>query len=303
MGRKVWTGIILCSLVAGLAQAAEIRYKSSGDWSATTNSTGDAYGWRTTGALPGDGDLGIINWGSNTVTGTASHSIGTLRVGQDEKGVLVIASGGTLTTVAGSGQNGRLTRGQGEGGAGTGYMLVQSGGIVNVAEILYNGNKANGTADIYGQVNVASHLWTGWNNGITGTYNIYDGGELNVSQMLGLNWQNNGAIGLLNVYDGGVVNLSQLRADGVSVQGSSLVTIAGSGVIYLANGGGSGWVNIVQEQYIDTGKIVGEGGATVVPTWDAENDRVVIAIPEPATLGLMGIFGIGAFVIRRFYRS
>ena len=282
-------------MVTGLVQGADIRYRQTGDWTQTAPLDNQP-GWRNVSSVPTTDDLGIINWGGNTVTLTTTETIGSLRVGQDEVGNLVVANGGNLTTVVGV-KDGRLTLGQGNNPAGTGTMTVQSGGIVNVGDILYNGNKANGTADIWGTVNVGSHLWTGWNAGITGTYNIFDGGVLSVSGMLGLNWQNNGGIGLLNVNDGGTLELAQIHAGGLSIQGASLLTIAGSGVLYKTDN----FVDVIQTQYVDTGKIVGAGGAPLVVSYDADLNLTSVVIPEPSTFALMALMGFG-LVARRLVR-
>jgi len=228
--------ILVCALlgvmIAGPAQGATIRYRQSGDWTQTAP-LNDQPGWQNVSSVPTTADLGRINWGNNTVTLTTTETIGRLQVGVDEQGNLVIANGGSLTTVAGSGQTGDVTIGQGNNPAGTGTMTVQSGGILNVANILYHGNIANGTSDIFGTVNVGSHLWTGWTVGAIGTININNGGVLNVSGMLGLDWQNNGAVGYVNVNDGGVLNLSQIHGAGNSIQGSSRLDISGSGVVTI----------------------------------------------------------------------
>lgn len=284
-------------MVADLAQAATIRYRESGDWTQTAPlNTGP--GWQNVSSVPTTADLGRINWGTNTVTLTTTETIGRLQVGVDEQGNLVIANGGTLTTVAGAGQNGDVTIGQGNNPVGTGTMTVESGGILNVGNILYHGNLANGTSDIFGTVNVGSHLWTGWGAGVTGTININSGGVLNLSGMLGLNWQNNGAVGYVNVNDGGVLNLSQIHASGDSIKGSSLLTIGGSGVLYKSGN----FENIIQTLYLDTGKMVGAGGAPLFVSYDAGLDRTMVAIPEPSAFALLAFGGFG-LLVRRLSRK
>ena len=297
--------ILICALLgimmAGLAQGATIRYQASGNWTDTVASTG-SYGWQAggggPGGLPGAADLGRINWGNNTVTLTTTETIGRLQVGVDEKGSFVVANGGTLTTVAGLGQTGDVTIGQGNNPLGTGTMTVQSGGTLNVANILYHGNIANGTSDIFGTVNVGSHLWTGWTAGAIGTININNGGVLNVSGMLGLDWQNNGAVGYVNVSDGGVMNLSNIHAAGNSIQGSSLLDISGSGLVTLPGN----FVGVV-DGYISAGKITGNDAVgNVQAIFDGDLNRTLITvIPEPSTFALMGLMGAG-FLVRRLGR-
>ncbi len=289
----------MCGLAFGLvaesASGATIRYRQSGDWNLTApDNTGP--GWQNVAEVPGVGDLGRINWGDNTVTVTTPESIGSLQVGVDEKGTLVIANGGGLTTVGGSGQNGNVTIGQGNNPAGTGTMLVESGGVLNVGNILYHGINAEGTSNINGMVNVSSHLWTGWGAGTIGTINVNDGGGLNVSGMLGLNWQDNGALGFLNINNGGIVNLAQIHSSGNSIRGDSLLTIAGTGMLTKTGN----FVNVINQQYIDTGKIVGDGGLELVVTHDSILDlTTVTVIPEPGSLMMVGLAGLGLMMRRR----
>jgi hypothetical protein len=262
--------MLVCALlgvmVAGVAQAATIRYRQSGDWTQTAP-LNDQPGWQNVSSVPTTADLGRFNWGNNTVTLTTTETIGRLQVGVDEQGNFVIADGGNLTTVAGSGQTGDVTIGQGNNPAGTGTMTVQSGGTLNVGNILYHGNIANGTSDISGTVNVGSHLWTGWTAGTTGTIKINNGGVLNVSGMLGLNWQNNGAVGYVYVNDGGVLNLSQIDPTGKSIQGTSVLNISGSGRVTIP-----GDFTNVMSAYTNAGRITAYGGlGTVGIDYDSMN--------------------------------
>ncbi len=254
--------LLMCALlgvlVVGPALGATIRYRQSGDWTETAPDNNKP-GWQNVSSVPTTADLGRINWGNNTVTLTTTETIGRLQVGVDEKGNLVIANGGSLTTVAGSGQNGDVTIGQGNNAAGTGTMTVESGGTLNVANILYHGNIANGTSEIFGTVNVGSHLWTGWTTDAIGTININDGGILNVSGQLGLNWQNNGAVGYVNVKDGGVLNLSQIHSEGNSIRGRSVLDISGTGVVTIP-----GDLTAVMSAYTNALKITAYGGLGTV---------------------------------------
>ena len=300
MTKKILAAVAVCCMVAGMAQGADFRYRQSGDWT-QTSPLNDQPGWQLQSTVPTTSDTGIINWGNNTVTVTTTETVGSVRVGQDEQGNLVIAPTGYLTT--GGGLPGDFTLGQGNGSAGTGYLTVQAGGVLDVGNILYNGLRADGTADIYGTVNVASHLWTGWSDlsgGATGTYNIYDGGVLNVSQMLGLNWQNLAAnAGFININDGGTLNLNEIEAAGNSIRDNSLLTISLGGLLTKTGD----FTSVIQTEYIDTGKIVGAGAAPLSVTYDEGSDLTsVVAIPEPATLGLVAIFGGALFFRRRFAR-
>ncbi|HSP41801.1 MAG TPA: PEP-CTERM sorting domain-containing protein [Luteolibacter sp.] len=297
MKTRLITGLLACGILAGITQGATIRYRQSGDWSATAPAnTGP--GWQNVSEVPGINDTGRINWGGNTVTvTTAVPTIGQVQIGVDESGTLVVANGGVLTTDNAGSENGRVVVGNNNAAA-TGTMTVAAGGTVDVGDILYTGLGTTGTTNISGTVNVGSHLWAGWNAGITGTINVHDGGMLNVAGMMGLNWNDNGAIGLLYVNDGGTVNLSQIHSSGNSIRGDSLLTIAGTGMLTKTGN----FVTVIEEQYIDTGKIVGAGGASLIVSYDAELDLTTVVIPEPGSLILLGIAGFGVLA-RRGRRS
>lgn len=279
MREATWTGVLAGLMVAGVASADTIRYRQSGDWTQTAP-LNDQPGWQNVATVPGEDDLGRINWGNNTVTLTTTETIGALQIGVDEQGNLLVVDGGTLSTVTGSGQNGRLTLGQGNNPAGTGTLTVESGGTVNVADILFHGVGADGTSHIYGAVQVGSHLWTGWGAGFTGTINIYDGGVLTVSGMLGLNWQNNGAVGYINVQDGGTLVLNQLHGDGSSsIRGDSRVNITGTGQIVRA-----GAHSNLFATYVAQDLIVANGVAEDVIITETNGETLVTAaevIPDP----------------------
>lgn len=288
------TGLVLISMLAGIAQGATIRYRQSGDWTATAPSD-DQPGWQNVSAPPGVGDLGRINWADNTVTVTGPvPTIGQVQIGVDQSGTLEVANGGTLTTSNAGGQNGRVIVGN-NNSAVTGTLIVADGGIVNVGDILFTGLGTAGTTHISGTVNVGSHLWVGWNAGITGTINVNSGGILNVSGQLGLNWQNNSASGFLNINDGGILNLSQIHSSGNSIWGDSLLTIAGTGVLTKTGD----FVSVINSQYIDTGKIVGAGGASLGVFYDSVQNLTFVAIPEPASLTFLGLTCLGLLARRR----
>lgn len=299
MKSERFVGVVMCGIMLGVAvdtaQGATIRYRQTGDWTLTAP-TNTGPGWQNVSEMPGINDTGRVNWGGNTVTvTTAVPTIGQVQIGVDESGTLVVASGGVLTTDAAGTENGRVIVGNNNAAA-TGTMTVAAGGIVNVGDILYTGLGTIGTTNISGTVNVGSHLWTGWNAGINGTINVNDGGILNVSGQLGLNWNDNGAIGLLNINSGGTVNLSQIHSTGNSIRGDSLLTIAGTGMLTKTGN----FVSVINTQYIDTGKIVGAGGAELIVTHDAGLNLTTVAIiPEPGSFILLGLAGFALLTRRR----
>ncbi len=127
-------------------------------------------------------------------------------------------------------------------------------------------------------------------------------GRLFIRRARAFNWRDNGGIGLLNINDGGVVNLSQIYTSsdipGRSIQGGSLLTIGGTGLLTKTGN----LKDEIQSIYVDTGKIVGAGGAGLVVSYDANADMTSVMIPEPSTLALLGLSGL-ALAFRRTRRK
>lgn len=199
---KKSTLCIVVALVAGSAFSADIRYKSSGDWFDTTNSTANANGWRTTGALPGTNDQARLNWGGNTVTLTnVAPAVKNFLAGVDENGNLIINDGGYLTSV--------LYSSVGNNGGAVGTMTVNDGG----------------------EADFPSHLWVGFQNPSTGFLTINDGGVVRVGGMLGAGW--NGGVGYITVNKGGLLDLHQLHGSGDSFKNGSWMDIVSTGQVKL----------------------------------------------------------------------
>jgi hypothetical protein len=301
-------------MVAGQALAANIRYQGSGDYFdfLAAGNVGPN-GWQNVAGvpgLPGALDTARFNWGSNTVTlAGAAPTITAFQTGVDESGGLVVNSGGILTAT------GNSTIGNNAGGAGanltTGFLTINSGGTVNAGGTLRLGAGASTVAGNLkgiltldgGTLSVSSHLWVGNNNLTLGIVDINSGGILNVGGMLGLGTANatsaSGGLGLLNVNDGGVLNLANIHAGGSqgSIQAGSLLDISGSGLVTLP-----GNFVAVLDGYISAGRITGNDIAgNVQAVFDAGlNKTLLTVIPEPSTLALVALTGLGlAFRLRR----
>lgn len=239
---------LLGILVAGQAQGAVIRYKASGDYNATTNSTANVNGWQTTGALPGAADDARFNWGGtagNIVTLTnEAPLIKAFQMGVDESGALVVTNGGKLvttnTSTIGAACTGSFTV--------TGKLTVYTGGQVVVTNVLQLGN--NGTAGKPvvtgiltingGTVDTTSHVWIGCGTATNkGLIYLTNGGTLNVGGNIGLGTINGtdprtNCTGSVYVQDGGVLNLKQISPTN-SIQPGSLLDISGSGAVIVTN--------------------------------------------------------------------
>jgi hypothetical protein len=268
--------ILFCALLgvmmAGSANGADIRYKASGDYNATTNSTGDTYGWRTTGALPGAADNARFNWGNtagNVVTLTNEASlINAFQMGVDESGALIVTNGGKLVAKAQS------TLGLSCSSANTvsGKLTVYTGGQVVVSNVLAIGNSGNTGKPVVtgiltidgGTVNTTSHVWIGCGTATNkGIIYITNSGTLNVGGNIGLgtidaSTPRTNCTGSLYVQDGGVLNLSQIAATN-SIQPGSVLDISGSGVVIMPNDR-----TTAMNAYTNLGRITAYGGLGTV---------------------------------------
>jgi hypothetical protein len=285
--------LIVASLASSLANAA-IRYQQSGDWSAFTPDN-TSNGWQST-AVPTNDDTGRINWGGNTVTVTDTQTIGRLQVAVDEAGKLVIANGGNLTAVTGSValgvDAGRITVGNNGGAVPLGTLEVQSGGVIASQDLFWIGQGTTGVTNVSGTMNVGKHLYIGWDDGITGTLNINNGGVVNVSGAFGLDNNNAGATGLVNVNDGGILNLANVTPS--NINNDSLITLSGTGTIVIPGSNDTTDINTL----IDNGYLVAAGG-TLDVFFDG-TDTYVTVIPEPSAFALIGAsLALGIAVVRR----
>jgi hypothetical protein len=135
-------------------------------------------------------------------------------------------------------------------------------------------------------------MWVGLLAGGVGTLDI-NGGTVNVAQMIGLGWD--GGTGYVNVNDG-LLNLSNIHGDTEllkSIQGASVLDIE-MGAVTLP-----GDFTSVIDAYIDAGKITGYGVVGNAQAVFADEVTTVTAIPEPATISLLGIGALALLTLLR----
>lgn len=278
--------VAVCSMMAGLAHAADIRYNAGGDWSALESVDGN--GWQSLTA-PGAGDTVRANWGGATITLDYATTVGAFQAAVDESGTFHIQSGGILTA------NGDSTIGN-NGATATGTMIIDAGGTVNANGSwlgMGNGTSNTGVLTINGgTMNVAGHLWAAGGVGSTATINI-NGGLLDVGDAFELGGADFNLRGTatLTVDNGGTLDLAWLHGTG-AIQDGSVLNINGTGQMVIANN----YVDIVNA-YFTAGKIASDLGA--IQATFADGKTTVIAIPEPATLGMVAAFGGAILFIRR----
>lgn len=305
MRNKVITGLALLGICAMSVQGATIRYKSSGAWGETTNSTANAYGWQTTGALPGVNDTVRANWGGdvgNVVTLDFATTVGSFQLGVGESGEFHILSGGHLTTVSDSkvGNNGATA-------ARKGTLTIDAGGQVTVGSWLGIGHGTTGNASVNGTLNVSTHLWMGGTSeaNSVGTLSIGEGGVVNVGGNIGLGTINaadaSGGSATITIEDGGLLNLDHWSATG-SIQDGSYIDIEEGGTLIVGGSRASQFAD-----YVTAGKIRfgGVSAGALDVDYTASHDGTTttfVAIPEPATIGLVALFGGGMLFMRRRFK-
>ena len=235
--------MLVCALLgvmaAGQAVAATLRYVQSGDYNDTVALTG--HGWPTggggPGGLPGAADTIRCNYANNLVTLTnVAPLINNFQLGVDESGRLMVNAGGLLQT--------KTSSQVGNNNTCTGQLIVNTGGEVDVTNVLFVSAQANTTGIMTingGTVRVTSHLWMATGAAGTGSGTIYvtNGGRLYVGGNIGLGTVNassaSGGKAYVFVQDGGLLSLNQMNSvttgAGGSIQSGSVMDISGSGVV------------------------------------------------------------------------
>lgn len=294
------TQVAAVGLMAMVAEGAAFRYNGSGDWNNISN--GDS-GWGlnpnnppvASGSLPSAGDDARINFGGNTVTvSSAVPDVNRVQVGVDEDGNLIVANGGSLTSIGDS------FIGNNNDNVNNSSLTVLSGGSFSVGGILWSSNAlsiGNISIESGGNVTVGNHLWLG----VTNVSDISIAGTLTqTSGILGLGTNNastpGGGTASLSILDGGVFNLNNIAGGGGSIQPGSVLDIQGSGRLRLP-GDFVGSIN----SYIGNNQITGNGTPGAVSAFfDADADETIVtAIPEPSSALLLGLAGALGFCRRK----
>ena len=265
--------IILCiALLVSIGNAANIRYKASGPWEDVDPDGSADHGWQNA-TVPTEADTARANWGGGTITLDYETTTGKFQAGVDESGTFHILEGGILNTAIG---NSKI----GNNNDCTGTMIIDAGGVVNsTGWLMIAGNSiVKGEAYVGGVLNSEGHLWMATGSDSVATLDIYDGGEVNVGQNIGLGTVNandpSGGVATINVH-GGVLDLYQWSNTG-SIQDGSVIDIEFGTVIV-----GGNRVNAA-EDYAAAGKITAFGGeSTLNIVYDSGTNKTTITANDP----------------------
>lgn len=316
MQKQMKYRIALCALlVPGLAMAANF-IPASGDYSVAGN-------WDTA-LVPGAGETAAVG-GVKVATVSTTESIGSIHM--TSGGAFTISAGGTLTASA------QALVGNGS----TGSILVD-GGVLSIGTefALGVGGGAVGTVTLNsGSLTSLSLLGVGWGGG-SGTLTV-NGGVANLNQLTLGSFGGNGDIiinggsvfasGNLNGTSAGgvgtvVINGGELSANALAfgIGGTQSLDLNGGQIIARSAGFSqvaSSTFNIGDGELIFQGatvaavdSLIDTGGGTWIfdgsgsrsVTDDGLGNITVTSIPEPATMGLIALFGGAVLASRRLFR-
>ncbi|MEN8254445.1 MAG: PEP-CTERM sorting domain-containing protein [Verrucomicrobiota bacterium] len=290
--KKLMTLVAVAAVMAATSSQAQIVFNGGAGDSWFTGASWDG------GVAPGAGDDVWLNTGGSPTVDGAGAVGNNMTIGLfGFVGSLTVDAGGDLTAAqiiisndtadSGSVLNNGLISVSGNTYLHAGTADFVNNGTLNSSVNLILGNVASGVSTFTntGDITVGAGLYPALAG--TGTFNML-GGTVNTAAY-NMNQAGTGHLQL----DGGVIN-----ATGLGLNGSANNTMDITAGTMIIDGDRSGDLLYVAS----LGYITAYGGSgTVLADYDNINpgQTTLYAIPEPATLGLVGLMGGGLLWIRK----
>ena len=259
--------VLMCVLsVVGVASAATVWNPIANTTNPGSTAWADADNW-TQGNIPGSLDQVVFNVG-----------------GQVECQITGAEAASKFVT----GENGTLSGGQ--------MIRIMSGGSLSVGfeplgnswvAIGYNEDAGDMVVEAGAALDINAHLYLGMNTGAIGRLAV--NGTVDVADTFRYG-RSTGSEGYMDINDGGVFTARYLNS---ALPFGGLITISDSGKFVLTGGEDSD--RDLTQALIDNGFMVAGAGQSLSLDL-VENNWTVTAVPEPATMLLLGL---GGLLIRR----
>ena len=301
MNKRIVIGIAIMAMAATAVQAATFTTTTGGDWMTASvwNST------TTPGATVGGNDIARINGGSTvTLAGSVAQPLGNVQVGQSGNGNLILNSGAFLGMLSAS----TLTIGQ----VGVGTFTMNGGTVTG---------KTFTISQVAGAAGSSAAIHSGATMTLEGSATIgkfgagsmtMDGGSISAGRLL-VGDQTAAFVGTL-AFTGGTITLSGSGTNGLAINtaAGSQMTMEGNAQLIMAGNQYS-----VINDYVTLGDLVWANGGTIAGvgdhTWanggnylhtayDSGANQTTIwvnTIPEPATVGMLGLGSLIVLLVRR----
>lgn len=301
MNKRIVIGMAIVAMAATAVQAVTYTVANDGLWSTTTT-------WSPVGT-PGTAALDIVRLGLNktvTLDSSVANAMGNINIGRGGlAGNLIVNSGGFLGLFTNSTMN------IGDAGVAT---LVMNGGTITgkTFKVANDVSAAGSSATIHGGTIAFNGAMT-IGAKAAGSMTI-DGGSV-LTEKLFVGTTNTDSYAATVTLTGGTLEVTGTSAGDFFINSASQFNIGGTGNLILA---GDAWGII--DGYVNSQDIVWNTGTGVAgvgdKTWHSQNGTGYLhsdydsltgkttvwvneTIPEPATVGMLGLGSLIVLLVRR----